>query len=140
MDTIKVSYVFCLPLLLFPGVGCQKPVNLLLAGKCTCSPATGSSKLNAGYLVEWQASAWEHTAVLSEDQERALELLSEHCAQRPVPEHVSALPQSRSVGSPASVKQCKLTLWWSIAREFTWLPSRRSACDTPLCLCAELPN
>jgi len=39
-----------------------------------------------------QASAWEQTAVLSEGQERAIELLSEHCAQRPVPEHVGALP------------------------------------------------
>ena len=36
-----------------------------------------------------QASAWEQTANLSPHQEQAIELLTAHCSQRPVPEHVS---------------------------------------------------
>ncbi|KAK9845860.1 hypothetical protein WJX81_004499 [Elliptochloris bilobata] len=65
-----------------------------------------SGAASRGYSV---ASAWEHTAVLSEEQELALELLSEYCAQRPLPEHVlredlsgAAAPTDREPGAASA--------------------------------------
>lgn len=44
--------------------------------------------------------------MLSEGQERAIELLSEHCAQRPIPEHVSKSASPRpSVPQVAGLPQ-----------------------------------
>ena len=39
-----------------------------------------------------QASAWERSAVLTEAQERTCDAVSEQCAFRPMPAHVSDLP------------------------------------------------
>lgn len=50
--------------------------------------------LNRMPLLRGQARGWEEAAVLSEQQQQALDLISEHCVQRPLPNHV------RSIGYP----------------------------------------
>ena len=39
-----------------------------------------------------QARGWEESAVLSDQQQQAVDLISDHCAQRPLPDHVRHLP------------------------------------------------
>ena len=48
-----------------------------------------------------QASTWEHLAVLNEEQERAVDLISQHCAERPLPEHVNVA--KHTVAVPANM-------------------------------------
>ncbi|KAK9817306.1 hypothetical protein WJX72_012420 [[Myrmecia] bisecta] len=47
------------------------------------------------------ASAWEQSAVLSSSQERVVDLVAEHCSQRPLPQHVLAEVASTSQSSTA---------------------------------------
>lgn len=43
-------------------------------------------------IIGCQASTWEQLAVLNEEQERVIDLVSQHCAERPLPQHVRLLP------------------------------------------------
>ena len=43
-------------------------------------------------MVRSQARGWEEAAVLSERQQQAVDVISEHCAHRPLPQHVRVRP------------------------------------------------
>ena len=56
-----------------------------MAPRVLTSVYSGSHARRASGL---QARGWEEAAVLSELQQQALDLISDHCAQRPLPDHV----------------------------------------------------
>eukprot|EP00884_Botryococcus_braunii_P022753 jgi/Botrbrau1/9161/Bobra.160_3s0033.1 len=59
--------------------------NAVTSGASARGPPQLPGAANWSYNV---ASTWEHSAALSEEQQRVLELLAEHCTQRPLPEHL----------------------------------------------------
>ena len=59
------------------------------------------------FIVSAQASAWEHTAVLTEAQERACDAVTEQCTVRPMPAHVG----------PSLTLQQTHMLAWLMARK-----------------------
>ena len=57
----------------------------------------------------WQASIWEHKALLSEAQEKAVESIAALCSHRPLPEHVQdMLPLVSNFQSKPSCNQPKI--------------------------------
>jgi hypothetical protein len=80
------------------GPSCTSPFNRPLIPqntKCFCEM--------------WQASIWEHKALLSESQEKAVESIAALCSHRPLPEHVhDLLPLVSNIQSKPSCNQPKL--------------------------------
>ena len=75
-----------------------------------------------------QARGWEEAAVLSEQQQKALDLLSAACAQRPLPDNVRVsdrMPSQAQRMSPSGWKAWKPPLRTSLAAALVSAAARR---------------